>query len=122
MFTPAISVPCFCQLYGDHAPSKVMVREQWSDTAFTLSVFDKRSQQFEEQTREITVGENGFRFFDAPIDAPYYYCIIGHHDNSYDAIYVNDESYHMDLEEAMNACDKINNENASEYEVVIRRN
>ena len=123
MFTPAINQPCFVLLYGDHSPIKVMVNAQLSDDSFNISIFDTRSQKFETDSRDITVGDNGFRFFDAPMDAPYHYCVVQYQDNSYDAINVNDVCCYMDIEEALKIASVLDTKHFdSTYEVVVRKN
>jgi hypothetical protein len=73
-------------------------------------------------TREVDLDTNqDVVFFDAPLDSQFYYQLIEHADNSYDAINVNELDTFMDADIALAEAELRERQFGNEYIVAIRR-
>jgi hypothetical protein len=73
-------------------------------------------------TREINVDTNkDITFFDAALDSKYYYQLIEHANNSYDAISVHELDTFMDVDIALAEAQLRERESGNEHLVAIRK-
>jgi hypothetical protein len=120
MYIPNIGQPSFAQLYSSYPPVKVKIHKKIDTNIYNITVYNNHDNSINDN-RDIDVSKNGIRFFDVPSYSKYYYAIIELRNNSYDALDVNDVSYFMALDEAMDESDRLNIVNPSDHEVVIRK-
>lgn len=124
MFIPSLKVGTFvlAKLYHDHVPSKVRIDgiSDESPNLVNITIFNKDGSEYDQREIDLENNDNGFEFFtDAPLDSKYYYRIIEHEQNSYDAIDVHERDTFMCPDKAIEAANALEAKKGEEHVVTV---
>ena len=120
MYIPSLNTLTYARLYYGSNPIKTRLIkvDETSPDLITVEIHWTK----ETEIREFNLKEDEFIFFKESIQSPYYYQIIGEHDNSSDGLYKEEFNTYLNLEDVFD--EKVNIEkksNCYNVDVVVKK-